>query len=98
MSGYDDIDPSALGPNMWLIDEMYRRYREDPDAVDEKWREFFADFKPTLGDLDGGPAAATSAGPSEVTATASVARPYRSSTTRGWRGSSPSRPAPATGG
>src|SRR2546430_16260927 len=33
MSGYDSIDPSALGPNMWLIDEMYRRYREDPDSV-----------------------------------------------------------------
>src|SRR5439155_8445107 len=33
---------------MWLIDELYRRYREDPEAVDEKWREFFEDFRPTL--------------------------------------------------
>jgi multifunctional 2-oxoglutarate metabolism enzyme len=69
VSGYDDIDPSALGPNMWLIDEMYRRYREDPDAVDEKWREFFADFRPTLGEPDSG----VGAGPSEVSAEASVA-------------------------
>ena len=46
MSGYEDIDPSSLGPNMWLIDEMYRRYRDDPDAVSEAWKEFFEDFHP----------------------------------------------------
>ena len=28
-----DIDASALGPNMWLIDELYRRYREDPTLI-----------------------------------------------------------------
>jgi 2-oxoglutarate decarboxylase len=50
MSGYEDIDTSALGPNMWLIDEMYRRFREDPDSVDEKWREFFEDFRPRIGE------------------------------------------------
>jgi multifunctional 2-oxoglutarate metabolism enzyme len=66
VSGYDDIDPSALGPNMWLIDEMYRRYREDPDGVDEKWREFFQDFRPTLGELDG--ERESRAGTSEATA------------------------------
>src|SRR6266508_3776121 len=52
MSEYEDIDPSALGPNMWLVDEMYRRYRENPEAVDERWREFFEDFRPRLGDAD----------------------------------------------
>src|SRR5205085_10593258 len=46
MSGYEDIDPSSLGPNMWLIDEMYRRYRDDPDAVSDAWKEFFEDFHP----------------------------------------------------
>ena len=50
MSEYEDIDPSALGPNMWLVDEMYRRYRENPEGVDEKWREFFEDFRPRLGE------------------------------------------------
>jgi len=53
MSAYGDIDTSALGPNMWLIDEMYRRYREDPGSVDEKWREFFEDFRPRIGDGTG---------------------------------------------
>jgi multifunctional 2-oxoglutarate metabolism enzyme len=54
MSGYEDIDPSALGPNMWLVDEMYRRYRENPDGVDERWREFFEDFRPRLGESEDG--------------------------------------------
>jgi multifunctional 2-oxoglutarate metabolism enzyme len=50
MTGYDDIDPSALGPNMWLVDEMYRRFQDDPGSVDEKWREFFEDFQPKIGE------------------------------------------------
>src|SRR5690242_3420048 len=35
-----------LGPNAGLIDEMYRLYRENPNAVSEGWREFFADYQP----------------------------------------------------
>src|SRR5262245_29703949 len=54
MAQHTDIDPSALGPNMWLIDEMYRRFREDPDSVGEAWKEFFEDFSPALGTADGG--------------------------------------------
>ena len=41
MTPRQEIDTSALGPNMWLIDEMYRRYREDSDSVGPHWREFF---------------------------------------------------------
>src|SRR2546426_82757 len=48
MSGYEDIDPSVLGPNMWLIDEMYRSYREDPEGVSDAWKEFFEGFHPAL--------------------------------------------------
>jgi 2-oxoglutarate dehydrogenase E1 component len=35
-----------LGPNAGLIDEMYRLYRENPNAVSESWREFFGDYSP----------------------------------------------------
>jgi 2-oxoglutarate decarboxylase len=59
MSGYEDIDPSALGPNMWLIDEMHRRYREDPEAVSPAWREFFEDFTPTIPEAAGPVASAS---------------------------------------
>ena len=51
---HEEIDPSALGPNMWLIDEIYRRYREDPDAVGESWKEFFEDFTPQLHPMSAG--------------------------------------------
>jgi 2-oxoglutarate dehydrogenase E1 component len=35
-----------LGPNAGLVDEMYRLYRENPNAVSEGWRDFFADYQP----------------------------------------------------
>ncbi len=42
------IDKSLVyGPNTWLIDEMYRQYRQDPASVGEHWRDFFADYSPT---------------------------------------------------
>ncbi len=37
---------TELGPNAGLIDEMYRLYRENPNAVSAGWREFFADYEP----------------------------------------------------
>ena len=56
----DGFDTSSLGANMWLVDELYRRYRDDPDSVAESWRDFFEGFKPQLegpgpGDGDGSP-------------------------------------------
>ncbi|MGY6499389.1 MAG: multifunctional oxoglutarate decarboxylase/oxoglutarate dehydrogenase thiamine pyrophosphate-binding subunit/dihydrolipoyllysine-residue succinyltransferase subunit [Acidimicrobiales bacterium] len=43
----DDNPPSApaLGPNAWLVDEMYDQYRSDPNSVSPAWREFFADYR-----------------------------------------------------
>nr|HMS90511.1 hypothetical protein [Acidimicrobiales bacterium] len=35
----------SLGPNAWLVDEMYERYLADPGAVSESWRDFFADYQ-----------------------------------------------------
>jgi len=35
-----------LGPNAGLVDEMYRQYRENPQAVSAGWREFFEDYTP----------------------------------------------------
>jgi 2-oxoglutarate decarboxylase len=39
----------AFGPNAWLVDDMYERYRADPASVSESWREFFADYVPLGG-------------------------------------------------
>ncbi len=41
------MSEEVFGPNVWLIDEMYRQYLENPDAVAESWRDFFADYKPS---------------------------------------------------
>ncbi|HEY7281434.1 MAG TPA: multifunctional oxoglutarate decarboxylase/oxoglutarate dehydrogenase thiamine pyrophosphate-binding subunit/dihydrolipoyllysine-residue succinyltransferase subunit [Actinomycetota bacterium] len=40
------LDRSEFGPNAWLIDEMYRRFREDPDSVGAAWRDFFEGYVP----------------------------------------------------
>ena len=34
-----------LGPNAWLVDEMYEQYLADPASVSESWRDFFADYQ-----------------------------------------------------
>ncbi len=35
----------GFGSNSWLVEEMYEKYRADPESVGEAWREFFADYK-----------------------------------------------------
>ena len=35
----------AFGPNIWLVDDMYRRYQENPKSVGESWQEFFEDYR-----------------------------------------------------
>jgi 2-oxoglutarate decarboxylase len=42
-------EQESFGPNIWLVDEMYRRYQENPQAVSESWREFFQDYVPKGG-------------------------------------------------
>ena len=35
-----------LGPNSGLVEEIYRRFRDDPGSVAESWRDFFSDYRP----------------------------------------------------
>ena len=46
--------PEAFGPNAWLIEEMYRQFREQPQSLTESWRDFFEDYRP-LGALPATP-------------------------------------------
>ena len=48
----------AFGPNAWLVEDMYDRFRADPTSVSDSWREFFADYRPA-----GAPAPPTVAAP-----------------------------------
>jgi len=40
---------AAFGPNVWLIDEMYREFVEHPEHLSEGWRDFFSDYRPQVG-------------------------------------------------
>jgi multifunctional 2-oxoglutarate metabolism enzyme len=40
----EDNPLSSFGANEWLVDEMYERYRQDPDSVDKAWWDFFRTF------------------------------------------------------
>jgi 2-oxoglutarate decarboxylase len=37
---------ASFGPNAWLVDEMYERFRGNPLSVSDSWREFFTDYQP----------------------------------------------------
>ena len=41
----EDSTGTAFGPNAWLVDEMYEKYRADPSSVSESWQDFFADYR-----------------------------------------------------
>ena len=42
----DETNTQSLGPNEWLVDEMYSRFLASPDSVGESWQEFFEDYQP----------------------------------------------------
>ena len=37
---------ASFGTNVWLVDEIYRQYQNDPNSVDASWWDFFADYDP----------------------------------------------------
>ncbi len=37
---------STFGFNTGYVEELYAQYLENPESVSERWREFFADYKP----------------------------------------------------
>jgi 2-oxoglutarate dehydrogenase E1 component len=74
---------AALGPNAWLVDEMYEQYLTDPGSVSESWRDFFADYRrdadhhapPTPGEPAAVPAPARPAGNGDAAARGGTAAP-----------------------
>nr|WP_083983955.1 multifunctional oxoglutarate decarboxylase/oxoglutarate dehydrogenase thiamine pyrophosphate-binding subunit/dihydrolipoyllysine-residue succinyltransferase subunit [Actinomadura hibisca] len=70
-SSQSSADPKMtdFGANEWLVDELYQKYLEDPNSVDEAWWNFFADYQP------GSRPAATTASPEAPQATDGAAKP-----------------------
>ena len=85
----------AFGPNAWLVEDMFERYRADPASVSASWREFFADYRPAGATASAGPAPAPApvvAAP-PTPAAAPAATPV--ATTGGVEGATPLRGAAA---
>src|SRR5438093_11363795 len=38
----------TYGANIAFIEELYEKYRANPDSVSASWREFFHDYQPQL--------------------------------------------------
>src|ERR1700754_4244168 len=55
--------PSPFGQNEWLVEEMYRKFREDPSSVDPSWHEFLVDYSPEPTTETATKAASSSHGP-----------------------------------
>ena len=41
---------TPFGANIAFIEELYEKFRTDPQSVSASWREFFADYEPLLDD------------------------------------------------
>jgi len=41
----DNGRSDSFGPNEWLVEEMFERYREDPSSVGPSWQDFFANYR-----------------------------------------------------
>ena len=51
----DEQRNDNLGPNTWLVDEMFEQYRADPASVSASWQEFFADYQRDTDATSNGP-------------------------------------------
>ena len=56
-----ETDSQFFGPNLGYVLELYESYREDPESVDERTREFFESWSPPRVGLNGHAATEASA-------------------------------------
>jgi 2-oxoglutarate decarboxylase len=91
---------SPFGQNEWLVEEMYRKFRDDPSSVDPSWHEFLVDYNPepttasqAPGDGQPQPPAAAKAAP--PTASITTAAPGNGVTSAPVTPAKPPAPPPA---
>ena len=75
----DDATPVGrledFGPNVGLVEEIYRQWLEDPSSVSESWQDFFADYKPRLPSKAGNGETATAESSAPAPAEKQVEKP-----------------------
>ena len=68
------MNSTNFGQNEWLVDQMYQQFKEDPQSVDQEWRELFNKRPDTVDQLTddttpaGGSAQATATKPTPTAA------------------------------
>ncbi|WP_431235515.1 multifunctional oxoglutarate decarboxylase/oxoglutarate dehydrogenase thiamine pyrophosphate-binding subunit/dihydrolipoyllysine-residue succinyltransferase subunit [Mycolicibacterium psychrotolerans] len=82
---------SPFGQNEWLVEEMYRKFRDDPSSVDPSWHEFLVDYNPE-------PATDSSAGGNGQTTAAAPVAPPEPAPAPPPAKPAPAKPAPADNG
>jgi multifunctional 2-oxoglutarate metabolism enzyme len=65
----------TVGPNAWLVDEMFEQFRADPSSVSPAWQEFFADYRRDIDEVAPERAAPAPAKEPRHAAAAAPARP-----------------------
>ncbi|MGU3497328.1 multifunctional oxoglutarate decarboxylase/oxoglutarate dehydrogenase thiamine pyrophosphate-binding subunit/dihydrolipoyllysine-residue succinyltransferase subunit [Mycobacterium sp. C31M] len=86
--------PSPFGQNEWLVEEMYRKFREDPSSVDPSWHEFLVDYAPEKIEAAEPAAPAQAKAAAAPAATKPVPAPAKTSAPAA-NGSAPAKPAAA---
>jgi 2-oxoglutarate decarboxylase len=91
----------AFGANIAFIEDLYEKFRTDPQSVSASWREFFADYEPRLADeeeVEERVAATVAAGSSAYAAPAAVATPPKVLKPVAPAAPAPAKPAAAPAG
>src|SRR5262245_35590865 len=88
------FDRPEYGPNVGLIEDIYARYREDPESVSPAWREFFTLHEPDRDEApDGAAAAAADATATDATGATDATDAAGTAGTAGTAGDIGARPS-----
>ncbi|MCX6471190.1 MAG: multifunctional oxoglutarate decarboxylase/oxoglutarate dehydrogenase thiamine pyrophosphate-binding subunit/dihydrolipoyllysine-residue succinyltransferase subunit [Corynebacteriales bacterium] len=87
---------SDFGQNEWLVEEMYERFRADPDSVDRSWHDFLETYTPKAGGANGSAAKTKSTNGTGASTASAGARSSSSMEASSSRSSNGVSEAPAT--
>src|SRR5258708_10391023 len=91
-----DPKNTDFGANEWLVDELYNKYLEDPNSVDQAWWNFFADYQPDSRPVKASPTSPFQAGTGTAAPPAPPAPPATPAPAAPAAAKAPGKPPAAT--
>jgi 2-oxoglutarate dehydrogenase E1 component len=80
------MNSGSLGPNAWLVDDLYEKYLSDPTSVSATWQEFFATYQrsplPSVAAVSAAPVTTAQAARTTASAVDESATPLRGAAAR----------------